>query len=135
MLTLSCSLRYYYGLLRQESLLDALGASLDAVHTHGFTPVALEPHPKDGGVFLRFQYTAPAPDPALLAQIERAVRDHLRASGGVPSSAGLRRGDAWLVRGTPWPEVRPPSSALSPPALTPDLGHAPLRLPHPPRRL
>ncbi|OBZ75791.1 Mitochondrial escape protein 2 [Grifola frondosa] len=81
-------LRYYIGYLRQETLLERLRDILSNVETYGFRVIALEPHVKDGGVFVKFQYTT-----------EKA-REH----GGVPSWYGLPRGNIWLVQGKPWRE-------------------------------
>jgi hypothetical protein len=64
----------------------------------------LEPHKKDGGVFVKFKYNAEHPEEALKA-IENDLRDIVVKKGGSPSWIGLKRGTAWLVKGKPWPEV------------------------------
>ena len=74
--------------------------------THGFEVVELEPHIKDGGVFVHFKYNAGEQGEAL-ETIEKSVREEAEKQGGIPSWTGLtKRGDVWLVKGTPWREVR-----------------------------
>ncbi|THH15607.1 hypothetical protein EW146_g4901 [Bondarzewia mesenterica] len=96
-------LRYYYGLFRQEALLDKIKQILSSVHTHGFTLLSIQPYVKDGGIFVRFEYSGPE-DQQVLSRIEHDIRDCVHKNGGIPSSAGLRRGDVWLVKGSPWRE-------------------------------
>jgi hypothetical protein len=74
------------------------------VPTHGFKPVSVEPHIKDGGVFVLFEYI-PSQSEDVLSIIQSDLRDYLQSQGGVPSSAGLRRGNIWVVNGRPWREV------------------------------
>ncbi|KAI0048209.1 exonuclease [Auriscalpium vulgare] len=93
-------LRYYFGLFRQEAVLQDISSILQDAQNDDFLPVSVEPHVKDGGVFVRFHH---APDADLNALLVR-LRAHVRSKGGVPSSAGLRRGDIWLVQGSPWRE-------------------------------
>lgn len=95
--------RYYYGKLRQESLLDSLGNLISTVHTHGFNPISVEPHVKDGGVFVLFEYN-PSQSEDVLSTIQSDLRNHVHSNGGVPSSAGIRRGNIWVVQGRPWRE-------------------------------
>ena len=101
---IACSPRYYYGKLRQEYLLDGLKNLISTVHTHGFNPISIEPHVKDGGVFVHFEYTSSQSED-VLSTIQSDLRNYIHSKGGVPSSAGIRRGDIWVVRGQPWREV------------------------------
>ena len=109
------SFRYFFGHLRQERLLDTLSQHITQVHTHGFKPISIEPLVKDGGVFIHFEYT-PSQSEDVLTNIQSDLRNHIQSQGGVPSSAGLRRGNIWIVQGQPWREVRTyplrPCSAL-----------------------
>ncbi|KAG6833499.1 hypothetical protein H0H87_006071 [Tephrocybe sp. NHM501043] len=95
--------RHFIGLLREESLLDALKCRLEYVRAHGFKIVSLEPHKKDGGVFVRFAYTASDSEVALKT-IEHELSEVTTTHGGVPSWLGLSKGKVWMVRGTPWRE-------------------------------
>jgi hypothetical protein len=99
--------RYYFGKLRQEHLIDTLSEHISKVHTHGFNPISIEPHEKDGGIFVLFEYTSSQLEDVLQA-IQLDLRNHFQSRGGVPSSAGIRRGNIWVVQGRPWREV--PSS-------------------------
>jgi hypothetical protein len=109
------SFRYFFGHLRQERLLDTLSQLVTQVHTHGFKPISIEPLVKDGGVFILFEY-APSQSEDVLSNIQSDLRNHIQSQGGVPSSAGLRRGNIWIVQGQPWREVPYlyPSTLLSP---------------------
>jgi len=112
------SFRYFFGHLRQERLLDTLSQLITQVHTHGFKPISMEPLVKDGGVFILFEYT-PSQSEDVLSNIQSDLRNHILSQGGVPSSAGLRRGNIWIVQGQPWREVTVPvpfeaSTLLSP---------------------
>ena len=109
------SFRYFFGHLRQERLLDTLSQLITQVHTHGFKPISVEPLVKDGGVFILFEYT-PSQSEDVLSNIQSDLRNHIQSQGGVPSSAGLRRGNIWIVQGQPWREVPylSPSTLLSP---------------------
>jgi hypothetical protein len=98
------SFRYIFGHLRQERLLDTLSELISQVHTHGFKPIFIEPLVKDGGVFVHFEYT-PSQSEDVLSNIQSDLRSHVQSQGGVPSSAGLRRGNIWIVQGQPWREV------------------------------
>ncbi|KAI0317299.1 exonuclease [Amylostereum chailletii] len=96
-------LRYYFGVFRKPILVEEIGQILSQVHVHDFSPVSLEPQAKDGGVFVHFRFSA-EDGVSALDEIEDTVRKHFRDKGGVPSSAGLRRGSVWLVKGHPWLE-------------------------------
>ncbi|KAA1474837.1 hypothetical protein DENSPDRAFT_841477 [Dentipellis sp. KUC8613] len=93
--------RHYFGLFRQELVLDRLKQIVGQVHTHGFTPVSYEPYIKDGGVFIRFRYTG---DASALQRIEADLKQHVESKGGIPSSTSFRRGGVWLVKGEPFRE-------------------------------
>jgi len=109
------SFRYYYGQLRQERVLNSLSELISGVHTHGFKPISIEPHVKDGGVFVLIEYT-PSDSEDILSNIQSDLRSYVQSKGGVPSSAGLRRGNIWVVQGQPWREVQLlfPFSAIQP---------------------
>ncbi|KAI0306739.1 RNA12 protein-domain-containing protein [Multifurca ochricompacta] len=96
-------IRFYYGKIRQEYLIDSLRDIISAVQTHGFKPISIEPHVKDGGVFVLFEYI-PSQSEDVLPIIQSDLRNYVRSRGGVPSSAGIRRGDIWVVHGQPWRE-------------------------------
>jgi hypothetical protein len=98
------SLRHYIGIFREESLLSALKSRLETVRAHDFDVLSLESHQKDGGVFVRFSYSASDPEGALNT-IESKVREEAAKRGGLPSWLGLGGGNVWVVKGTPWREV------------------------------
>ncbi|KAF7974077.1 hypothetical protein HWV62_13499 [Athelia sp. TMB] len=100
----SWDLRHYIGIFHQEELLARLSAILKSVKTHEFEVVELEPHIKDGGVFVHFKYNAGEQREAL-ETIEKSVREEAEKHGGIPSWTGLTNpGEVWLVKGTPWRE-------------------------------
>ncbi|KAI0747869.1 exonuclease [Daedaleopsis nitida] len=96
-------LRSYVGYAREDTLLEQVRVLLSKVNTHGFRIVSLEPHIKDGGVFVKFQYDAADQDTSLQIILESA-RKSVHGQGGVPSWCGLHYGEVWLVKGTPWRE-------------------------------
>ncbi|EFI28416.1 exonuclease [Coprinopsis cinerea okayama7 len=98
--------RYYVGLLRQDFLLSSVLSKLTNVKQHNFQVIDVEPHPKDGGVYVRFSYTEPAeqPDSTALQEIEESVREEANRHGGFPTWTGVSAGNAWLVRGQTWRE-------------------------------
>jgi len=98
------SFRYFFGHLRQERLLDTLSRLISQVHAHGFKPISIEPLVKDGGVFVHFEYI-PSQSEDVLSSIQLDLRTYIQSKGGIPSSAGLRRGNIWIVQGQPWREV------------------------------
>jgi hypothetical protein len=98
------SLRHYIGILRQEDLLIALQSRFDHLSSvHNFRPIEFQPQRKDGGVFVRFSYT---PEDEQTSGIENSLREELAKHGALPSWLGLGRGTIWLVKGTPWKEVK-----------------------------
>lgn len=109
------SFRHHIGIFRSDTLLDKLNYILNQVHTHNFRPLALEPHNKEGGVFVRFQYSLDKPDDRTssddlqraLETIQHDLREQTAKQGGVPNWCGLDSGNIWLVKGYPWREVSP----------------------------
>lgn len=79
------------------------------MHTHGFSTIAVEPHPKDGGVFVRFRYTPSLTTDAdardALKDIQAALESEALEHGGVPNWMGWKTGSIWLIKGRPWKEV------------------------------
>lgn len=135
----SDSVRSFIFRLRQDTLLAELKAKLSRVQAHKFTILELEPHLKDGGVFVHFKYALPdrgeedsnqtenSEDPhpidstssttsksgdqtpqerRVLHELERLLNEEADNAGGLPSWNGIRRGNVWLVQGSPWREVR-----------------------------
>ncbi|KAG5651524.1 hypothetical protein H0H81_008336 [Sphagnurus paluster] len=103
-----CNISTTFGLrdgsiFREEYLLDALRARLDSVNTNNFQVLSVEPYQKDGGVFVRFSYSASDQDTAL-SSIESDLTEEANKHGGLPSWFGLERGNIWLVKGIPWLE-------------------------------
>ncbi|KAH9857835.1 RNA12 protein-domain-containing protein [Lenzites betulinus] len=96
-------LRPYIGYTFEEGLLERLRILLSKVNTHDFQVVSLEPHSKDGGVFVKFKYSAEDTDTALPTILEN-LRENVHSHGGVPSWVGLSTGEVWLVKGSPWKE-------------------------------
>ncbi|ESK85972.1 hypothetical protein Moror_9473 [Moniliophthora roreri MCA 2997] len=93
-------LRRYIGLLREENLLSAIQERFSASDLDGFRLVSVEPHPKDGGVFVKFRYSPVIQE----SEIEQKLGELVRRHGGISSWTGRRVSDVWLVRGSPWKE-------------------------------
>ena len=91
-------------MFREETLLSDLRSRLQTVKTHSFNILSLESHRKDGGVFVHFSYCSANNDSALKTIINE-LKEEAAKRGGLPSWLGLRGGDVWLVKGTPWREV------------------------------
>jgi len=98
------SIRSYIGSFREETLLHSIRHCLSSVKEQDFNVVSLNPHPKDGGVFVHFKYDSPDPDNAL-HKIREAVENQLKCQG-ITSWWGKQLHKVWIVRGHPWPEVR-----------------------------
>ncbi|KAG6820790.1 hypothetical protein H0H93_011555 [Arthromyces matolae] len=96
-------LRHYLGTLREESLIETIRQRLEHVKTHDFKVMSLEPHEKDGGVFVRFSFTSSNPE-TILQAIEHDVQSAVGRYGGIPSWLAVNRGRIWMVKGTPWRE-------------------------------
>ena len=77
---------------------------LSSVKTHDFQSLSVEPHVKDGGIFVRFSYTA-GNSQTPLDDILKDLRSQVKKRGGVPSWSGRPKGEVWLVKGRPWREV------------------------------
>ena len=80
---------------------------LESIKAHDFQIVSIEPQLKDGGVFIKFSYSAGDPESALdtiMTDLRRTVDEE----GGVPSWTGVNTGNVWLVKGKPWREVYSP---------------------------
>ena len=77
---------------------------LTSVKTHNFRSLSVEPHVKDGGVFVRFTYREDG-SPTALDDIIQDLRSQVSKRGGIPSWHGFPRGNVWLVKGRPWREV------------------------------
>lgn len=109
--SLPTSLRYYIGTLRQEHLLSVLQSRLESLSSvYNFKPLDIEPQRKDGGVFVRFSYTLPASEPLPddsdpLSVLQNALNEEVGKIGGLPTWFGVRSGDFWVVKGSPWKEV------------------------------
>ncbi|TCD65369.1 mitochondrial escape protein 2 [Steccherinum ochraceum] len=98
-------LRYLIGYLRQETLIDELHDVVSGVKVHNFKLKSLDPHKKDGGIFVNFQYEANDESvPTAIQDITKALREHAEKCGGVPSWMGIPRGNIWPVKGHPWRE-------------------------------
>ncbi|KAK0210434.1 RNA12 protein-domain-containing protein [Desarmillaria ectypa] len=95
-------IRRYIGFIREQGLVQSLRDRLSSVNAHGFRITSLEPHLKDGGVFIRFAYKADSKN--ALEAIEQELKRKVHDYGGLPSWLGLGSGDVWLVKGIPWNE-------------------------------
>ncbi|KAG1749107.1 RNA12 protein-domain-containing protein [Suillus paluster] len=96
-------LRHYIGILREDTLLERLHERLETVKTHDFNIIELQPYQKEGGVFVRFSYTAHDHQNALetlRSDLELEATKH----GGLPSWSGLNDCNIWLVKGNPFLE-------------------------------
>lgn len=97
------SIRRYVSYFRKETLIDQLHSLFTNSQDYGFNIIAVEPHEKDGGVFIRFSYDATAnTEQDVLQRLKELAAKH----GGIPSWNGLLGGDIWPVKGKPWREVR-----------------------------
>ncbi|KAG0706364.1 RNA12 protein-domain-containing protein [Suillus ampliporus] len=96
-------LRHYIGILREDTLLERLHERLETVKTHDFHILDLQPYQKEGGVFVRFTYTARDHQNALdtlQSDLELEATKH----GGLPSWSGVNYCNIWLVKGKPFLE-------------------------------
>jgi hypothetical protein len=84
--------------------LEHLHERLETVKTHDFHVLELQPHKKDGGVFVRFAYN-PHDDQNALETLQRDLRHEADKHGGLPSWSGLNYCNIWLVKGRPFIEV------------------------------
>ncbi|KAF7322646.1 hypothetical protein HMN09_00043200 [Mycena chlorophos] len=90
---------------KQPATIEALRNHLSAVKKHNFAVAEMEPHIKDGGIFVTFEYTAqPGVDSEVaLKEIEAEVNDFDKY-GALPSLLRGHKPNAWLVKGEPWIE-------------------------------
>lgn len=109
------SLRHYIGVLREDTLLDRLHKLLSDVKVQDFRLLSIEPHAKDGGVFVRFQYKTSGEDNASLNAILQELKQAATMHGGIPSWIGIPTGSIWLVKGRPWREVHISTCPKAPP--------------------
>lgn len=107
-LTVRPSLRHYLGVLDQENLLSGLESRLAKLSpVYDFKPLEYKPNNKDGGVFVRFSYTPPDVEESQhWSVLQSALSEEAEKHGGMPSWIGMWTGNLWVVRGTPWNEVR-----------------------------
>ncbi|KAG1819493.1 RNA12 protein-domain-containing protein [Suillus subaureus] len=96
-------LRHYIGILREENLLERLHERLETVKTHDFHIRELQPYQKDGGIFVRFTYTARDNQNAL-ETLQTDLQLEATKHGGLPSWSGLNYCNIWLVKGEPFLE-------------------------------
>ncbi|KAG1842665.1 RNA12 protein-domain-containing protein [Suillus subalutaceus] len=96
-------LRHYIGILREEHLLERLHERLETIKTHDFHIRELQPYQKDGGVFVRFTYTARDNQNAL-ETLQADLQLEATKHGGLPSWSGLNYCNIWLVKGEPFLE-------------------------------
>ncbi|KIK63729.1 hypothetical protein GYMLUDRAFT_40790 [Collybiopsis luxurians FD-317 M1] len=90
---------------RKETLLTNLQERFSAVKTHGMVITSVDPHPKDGGVFVQFKYRASTQEEeTALKNIQESLQTQLKEQGGVATWSGTRTPNVWLVRGSPWRE-------------------------------
>ncbi|KIY67682.1 exonuclease [Cylindrobasidium torrendii FP15055 ss-10] len=103
--------RRYVGFFLQDSLVQKVESTLSAYKSHGFKVESIEPHQKDGGVFVKFSYVASEQVDA--QTIERELQQALQRKS-MPTWLGTPGGRPWLVKGGPWIEDmnRYPSSIL-----------------------
>jgi hypothetical protein len=127
----SLSPRHYIGFFRREFLLTSLQTKLSNVKAHNFQVVDLQPHAKDGGVYVRFAYTPQVEqEDTILKDVENAVREEASAHGGFPNWLGLASGNVWVVQGSPWREVRPTSPFYLPDSLSACAGYEEVCIAH-----
>jgi hypothetical protein len=86
-------------------LLTKIRAQLSGFNAHNFEILALEPHYKDGGVFVKFKYNPAEDQKSTLSAIESDLQRHVQERGGMPSWLELTSGTVWLVKGNHWREV------------------------------
>ncbi|KZV94062.1 hypothetical protein EXIGLDRAFT_835266 [Exidia glandulosa HHB12029] len=97
-------IRYYLAAAQKDELLGGLRNILDAVSAHGFAPLKLESHPKNGGVFVQFEYE---PGENALQEIRQSIYAVASKQNGFRtwlSMLGFNKADVWVVKGQPWLE-------------------------------
>lgn len=88
---------------RQETLLKSVRERFEAVKTHNLQILSVDPHLKDGGVFVQFKCKTPDSKEVALKSIEESLKK--QAMGGIATWSGTQRPNVWLVKGSPWREV------------------------------
>lgn len=71
---------------------------------YNFKPLELYPQRKDGGVLVRFSYSPPDGDH--WSTLQTVLSEEINKHGPLPTWLGVGSGKLWVVRGTPWREVR-----------------------------
>ncbi|KAJ4464625.1 exonuclease [Lentinula edodes] len=97
-------LRRYFVAPQKDTLLTNLQKKLSNVKTHDLRILSVDPHPKDGGVFVKFKYKASGAEEPALNVIEESLRQEARMNGGIATWLGPRTPNVWLVKGSPWTE-------------------------------
>ncbi|KAJ3815708.1 RNA12 protein-domain-containing protein [Lentinula aff. lateritia] len=97
-------LRRYFVAPQKDTLLTNLQKKLSNVKTHDLRILSVDPHPKDGGVFVKFKYRASGAEEPALNVIEESLRQEARMNGGIATWLGPRTPNVWLVKGSPWTE-------------------------------
>ncbi|EJT98381.1 hypothetical protein DACRYDRAFT_96567, partial [Dacryopinax primogenitus] len=122
-------IRYLIARVEKEDIIDQITALINDCTAHNFQVLEVDAAQKDGGVFVHFQYDAPAQgrgdDFERLKEIEQGVRDEVDRRGGLPTWKRIGMGHVWLVRGKPWREdlYRFPSQLLRVEFDGPDVDH------------
>ncbi|KAG7086673.1 hypothetical protein E1B28_002613 [Marasmius oreades] len=96
-------LRAHIRYFREERLLDSIRKRFSPISLHNLAIEAIETQAKDGGVFVKFQFTSDHPENAV-RDIEYEFRSRANEGGGLSSWSGKHVKGVWLVRGTPWLE-------------------------------
>lgn len=99
------SIRYWIGIIRQDHLTEVIRSMLSTSGVPNFSLISLEPHLKEGGLFVRYRYQDFDGGETAANVIEEHLRTSLADQGGIPSWANLDRSDVWAVKGNPWREV------------------------------
>ncbi|KAJ3908664.1 RNA12 protein-domain-containing protein [Lentinula edodes] len=97
-------LRRYFVAPQKDTLLTNLQKKLSNVKTHDLRILSVDPHLKDGGVFVKFKYKASGAEEPALNVIEESLRQEARMNGGIATWLGPRTPNVWLVKGSPWTE-------------------------------
>ncbi|KAF5391771.1 hypothetical protein D9757_001714 [Collybiopsis confluens] len=76
---------------QQESLVNNLKERFSTVTTHDMQVTNVDPHLKDGGVFVHFKYKATTQDDEIaLKNIEESLKTRLKERGGITTWVGTR---------------------------------------------
>ena len=101
-------IRYYISPISEQNMSSRLESLFNQTSIHNFKVLAIEPTPKDGGMFVHFGYT---PEHATnneqaLEDINSKAKNIISKEGGIPTWFYIGRGSFFMVRGKPWNEVR-----------------------------